>query len=63
MMRHYPYRREERSHYRGIDYKPGSAIDSAWESIQHDARLADVYAKRKSGEIPWIDPLAERLHS
>lgn len=58
-MRHYPYKRSERSHYQGMD-RPGSNINAAWASIQHDAKLAKTYADRKAGLVPWIDPVRPR---
>ena len=54
-MRHYPYRRVEKSHFLR-DPRPGSAIDAAWESGKVDKRIADIEKRHRTGELPYIDP-------
>ena len=55
MKRHYPYRYQERSHFPAVHHA-GQIVDAIWDEYKQDARLAEAYMKRKSGEIPWVDP-------
>lgn len=59
MKRHYPYRKEERFHY-APTHRAGEIVDAIWENYRQEAHWAETYMKRKSGEIPWVDPRGYR---
>ena len=55
MKRHYPYRYKEKCYFEP-PHRAGAVIDSLWTEYKQEQHLAEGYMRRKSGEIPWVDP-------
>jgi hypothetical protein len=55
MPRHFPYRHKERGHWEP-SHRAGEIVDAIWENYKQEAHWAETYMRRKTGEVPWIDP-------